>query len=133
LISDGECNEGQVWEAAQYASSKKLKNLVLMVDNNRIQAFGKTKDVLGDSTTVAKWRSFGFEVYKCDGHNPPKIRKTFSKITKSKSQRPKVIIFSTVKGYGVSFMEGRIEWHYNKLTESLFKKALVSVDKKVKN
>lgn len=133
LISDGECNEGQVWEAAQYASAKKISNLVVLIDNNGLQAFGKTKDVLGNGATVRRWEAFGFEVYESDGHNPKEIKKYLSKATMSKKEKPKVIIFNTIKGYGVDFMEGKIAWHYNTLTEDLYKKALVSIDKKVKN
>lgn len=133
LMSDGECNEGQVWEAAQYASAKKIDNLVVLIDKNKLQAFGKTKNVLGDGATAARWKSFGFETYLCDGHNPNKLQEIFTVVKKSKLKKPKVIICSTVKGYGVSFMEGKIEWHYYKLTEKLYKKALLSVERKLKN
>jgi transketolase len=133
LISDGECNEGQVWEAAQYASAKKINNLVVLIDKNKLQAFGKTKNVLGDGATAARWKAFGFETYLCDGHNLNKLQEIFKVIKKSPMKKPKVVICSTVKGYGVSFMEDKMEWHYHKLTEKLYKKALLSVEKKLKN
>lgn len=131
LMSDGECNEGQVWEAAQYASSKGLKNLVVLVDNNKIQAFGKTVEVLGKSTTIEKWKAFGFEAYTANGHEPRDIMKVLKKVEKSRSFKPKVIIFDTVKGHGVTFMENQIGWHYHILTEKLYKKAFISIDRKV--
>ncbi len=131
LMSDGECNEGQVWEAAQYATAKKLKNLVVLVDNNKIQAFGKTAEVLGKSTTPEKWEAFGFEVFTADGHNPVHIEKVFKKVGKLKGNKPKVIIFDTIKGHGVTFMENQIGWHYHTLTDDLYKKALLSIDRKV--
>lgn len=132
LMSDGECNEGQVWEAAQYASAKKIDNLILMIDKNNLQAFGKTKDVLGESASPNKWKAFGFEVYKCSGHKPKEMKKTFSEVKKSKSKKPKVIIFNTIKGHGVKYMENRLEWHYNTLDENLYNKAIKSIDKRIK-
>lgn len=131
LVSDGECNEGQVWEAAQYASAKKIGNLVVLVDNNKLQAFGKTADVLGKSTTPEKWKAFGWEVYSANGHSPKEIVRVFEKVDKSHTSKPKVIIFDTIKGYGVSFMQNQIGWHYHTLTENLYQKALISVDKKI--
>lgn len=128
LISDGECNEGQVWEAAQYASQRKLSNLICMIDKNGIQAFGKITDVLGDSATVEKWKAFGFDVLTCDGHDLLEIKKTFKRIKKRKNDKPKIIIFQTVKGKGVSFMEHTIAWHYNKMTEEQYDKAIQEIN-----
>lgn len=132
LMSDGECNEGQVWEAVQYAVAKKLSNLVVLIDSNKLQAFGKTVEVLGNSAALEKWKVFGFETYRCDGNNPKEIKKTFLKLNHSHSTKPKVIILDTIKGYGVNFMENKLEWHYNTLTEELYQKALASINKKIK-
>lgn len=132
LMSDGECNEGQVWEAVQYATAKKISNLVVLIDSNKLQAFGKTAEVLGNSAALEKWKVFGFETYQCDGNNPKEIKKTFLKINHSHSAKPKVVILDTIKGYGVNFMENKLEWHYNTLTEELYQKALASIDKKIK-
>lgn len=133
LLSDGECNEGQVWEAAQYASAKQISNLIVMIDKNGLQAFGKTSEVLGESASVERWRAFGFETYECDGHDVKKIKKNILKAIQSRSNKPKVIIFSTIKGYGVSFMENTLEWHYHTLTEELYNEAIQSIDKKIKD
>jgi len=130
LISDGECNEGQVWEGAQYASAKKINNLVILVDNNRLQAFGKTADVLGRSTTIEKWKAFGFNVIECDGTSPKDIKKALLKSNRN-SKKPIVIIFKTIKGNGVSFMENKIEWHYKTLDEELYLKAIASIEKNI--
>lgn len=132
LMSDGECNEGQVWEAVQYATAKKVKNLIVLIDSNKIQAFGRTADVLGNSAAEEKWKVFGFETYRCNGHNIKMLHKVLVKARNSLSTKPKVIVCDTVKGYGVNFMENTIEWHYNLLTEELFTKALVSLEKKIK-
>lgn len=130
LMSDGECNEGQVWEAAQYASHFKLSNLFVLIDKNGIQALGKTKDVLGDAATKEKWSAFNFEVFEADGHDLKKIGKAFNKAKKTKSDKPKVIIFNTIKGYGISFMQNTIEWHYRTMNENLYKKAIEEINQK---
>jgi transketolase len=129
LMSDGECNEGQVWEAAQYASAKRLDNLVALIDRNGIQAFGRTKDVLGDAASKEKWQAFGFEVFECHGHNHVEMKNIFKKVRTSRQNKPKVIIFKTVKGHGVSFMENTIQWHYLTLSEEQYKQAVEDIRK----
>jgi len=124
LISDGECNEGQVWEAAQYASRQALDNLIVLIDKNRLQGFGRIEEVMGDGATRQKWEAFGFKVFVCSGHDLEIISKVYRQIRADKSRKPKVVIFETVKGKGVSFMEDRLEWHYYTLTEELFQKAI---------
>jgi len=121
IMSDGECNEGQVWEAAQYASAYKLNNLIALVDINGIQAFGKTKDVLGD-TTAEKWRAFGWNTYECNGHSIEEIVKTHKKI--KKSDKPTIILCRTIKGYGLPFFENKIESHYLPLSEKQYLQGL---------
>lgn len=128
LISDGECNEGQVWEAAQYASRFNLSNLIVLLDKNNLQAFGKTKEVLGDSASRQKWEAFGFEVFESDGHSLKNLGEIFKKVLASKTEKPKIIIFKTIKGHGVSFMENTLEWHYNVLTPELYEKAIKDLD-----
>lgn len=124
MISDGECNEGQVWEAAQYASHFKLSNLIVLIDKNKLQALGKINEVLGDSANVSKWNAFGFKVYISDGHNPEKIKDVLKKAIHAKTEKPKIVIFDTVKGHGISFMENKLEWHYNTLTEDMYNTAI---------
>jgi transketolase len=128
-MSDGECEEGQVWEAIQYAVRRNLDNIIMMVDKNKIQAFGRVLDVLGDSATREKFESFGLETYETDGNDPKKIKEVFAKVNASKSNKPKIIIFNTTKGFGVSFMEDRLEWHYLTMDENQYKKALEEVKK----
>lgn len=129
LISDGECNEGQVWEAAQYATARKLQNIVILIDKNRLQAFGETRDVLGDAASVQKWKAFEFETYVCNGHNEAELKKAFQKIYTSKLPKPKVIICNTIKGHGISFMENQLAWHYHHLDETLYQKAIKEIQK----
>jgi transketolase len=131
IISDGECNCGQLWEAAQYASAKKLDNLIVVIDKNKIQAFGKTKEVLGDSASAAKWKAFGFNVLECDGHKDEDLKKIFNKAYEFKNKKPTVIIAKTIKGHGISFMENKIEWHYWPLNEKQYKKAITQIKKKI--
>lgn len=131
LMSDGECNEGQVWEAMQYASQKKLSHLIVFIDKNKIQAFGRTKDVLGDSASEDKWSAFGFETIACNGHNLKDISRAIQQAKNSPSDKPKVIICDTVKGNGVSFMEDTIDWHYNVLDEQQYKIALDDIEKRI--
>ncbi|MFQ5406357.1 MAG: transketolase [Candidatus Micrarchaeia archaeon] len=128
LMSDGECNEGSVWEAALFASRHKLDNLVGVIDCNNLQAFGTTEEVLGLEPLKDKWKSFGWEVLTIDGHDFEQISRAFSK-TPFKKGRPSMIIAKTVKGKGVLFMENKLEWHYNLLDEKLKKKALEQLEK----
>lgn len=131
LMSDGECNEGQVWEAVQYASQKNLSNLIVFIDKNKIQAFGRTKDVLGDSASEDKWAAFGFEVITCNGHNLEDISRAIQEAKNLQSNKPKVIICETVKGNGVSFMEDTLEWHYNVLNEAQYRIALEDIKNRI--
>jgi transketolase len=131
LMSDGECNEGQVWEAAQYASHFKLKDLIVLIDKNGLQAFGTQKEVLGDSATAEKWSSFGFEVYTADGHNLEAIGMIYEKIFLKKNDKPKVILLKTVKGNGISFMKNTLESHYMKFTKETYLKAIAEIEKNI--
>ena len=113
LMGDGECNEGSVWEAAMFAAKFKLSNLVLIVDHNRLQAYGCDKEVLDMGALVAKFKEFGCDSIDIDGHNHEEIFKALCTSTSLRSlARPKVIVAETIKGKGASFMEGRKEWHF---------------------
>ncbi|MEI6774559.1 MAG: 1-deoxy-D-xylulose-5-phosphate synthase N-terminal domain-containing protein [bacterium] len=125
IMSDGECNEGQVWEAAAYAAQNALNNLIVFIDVNHIQAFGKTKDVLGE-VTAEKWYAFGWNTYECNGHSIKDIVKTTQKI-KSSSDKPTVILCDTIKGFNLSFFENTIESHYLPLTEKQYLQGLKKV------
>ena len=110
LMGDGECNEGSVWEAALFASSRKLNNLYAIIDFNKWQGIGRTQDILNPQPFKQKWQSFGWNVLEIDGHNHKQIEKAFKR--KFKNERPTAVIAKTIKGKGVSFMEDDNNWHY---------------------
>ena len=128
LISDGECDEGPVWEAALFAAHHKLDNLVVIIDYNKIQSFGAVRDVLDLEPLADKWRSFGFEAREVDGHNHGDLTRVFGKVP-WRSDKPNCLIAHTVKGKGVSFMENKLEWHYNQMNKEQFEKALEEIKK----
>jgi len=107
LLGDGECDEGQVWEAAMFASSYNLKNITVIIDRNGYQIDGRTKDVMKLEPLDLKWKSFGWEVEKIDGHD---MRGIVDALRKSRGRRI-VIIAHTVKGKGVSFLENNNAYH----------------------
>lgn len=124
LISDGELNEGSIWEAALFSGHHKLSNLTVLVDFNGLQGFGRTTEVLNPEPVVQKWESFGFETRRTSGHDFSALHECFAG---AKREKPLCIIADTIKGKGVSFMENTLEWHYLNLTPELYKKALNEV------
>lgn len=110
LLGDGECDEGQIWEAAMAAAHFKLDNLVAIVDNNGQQIDGWNRDVMNLDPFNKKWQAFGWHVIEVDGHNFTRLIKAFdrAKLVKGK---PTVIIAHTIKGKGVSFMENNPDFH----------------------
>lgn len=110
LLGDGEIDEGQIWEAALSASKNKLDNLCVIVDNNGLQIDGKIEDVAGMADIEGKFRSFGFNTINVDGHNISSLIDAFESAKQCKGI-PTVIIAKTIKGKGVSFMEGKAGWH----------------------
>jgi transketolase len=122
LVSDGEMDCGTTWESALIAAHHKLDNLFIFVDYNKLQAFGKTNEVLNLEPLAKKWEDFNWDVQEIDGHNFKKILSAFKKATLKKG-RPHIIICHTVKGKGISFAEGKLEWHYFNLTKELYEKA----------
>ena len=121
LMSDGECNEGSVWEAAMFITGKKLKNIITFIDCNKWQATERSKDVLKFEPIKEKWKSFGWKVYEIDGHNFSSIDKVL-KIFK-KNPIPTAVICRTIKGKGISFMEDDNLWHYRSPDKAEFLKA----------
>lgn len=111
LLSDGECDEGSVWEAILFAPHHKLDNLVAIVDFNKLQSFGRVKDVLSLDPFADKWKSFGWEVQEIDGHDHEALHERLSKVP-FREGKPSCLIAHTTKGKGVSYMEDRLEWHY---------------------
>ena len=126
LLSDGECNEGSVWEAALFAGHHKLKNLTALIDANGIQGFGYTRDVADLEPFESKWRAFGFATDEIDGHRFDQIDAAFQK---ESQEKPRAVICRTVKGKGVSFMENIMDWHYLPMTEEQYEAAIAQVDK----
>ena len=110
LLGDGECEEGQVWEAAMFAANKKLDNLVAIVDFNGLQIDGTLDEVNSPAPLDEKFKAFGWNVITIDGHNFDEIDEAFNKAS-SKNGKPTAIIAKTVKGKGVSFMENQVGWH----------------------
>ncbi|MFC1904694.1 transketolase [Chloroflexota bacterium] len=110
LLGDGECDEGQVWEAAMAAAHFKLDNLVAIVDNNGLQIDGWNCDVMNLDPFNKKWEAFGWQVIEVDGHNLSKLINAFEQAKLVKGQ-PAVVIAHTVKGKGVSFMENKADFH----------------------
>ncbi len=110
VLGDGECEEGQVWEAAMFASHNNLDNLVVFVDQNGLQIDGPVQEVCGIEPLDKKFESFGFEVIKIDGHNFEDIENALNKAKATKG-KPTAILAKTVKGKGVSFMENQVGWH----------------------
>lgn len=110
ILGDGECQEGSVWEAAMSAVRFQLDNLVIIIDDNRLQAMDTVEEIMGITSWKDKWESFGYEVDEIDGHNLKQIEDTLRK--ENKSGKPRVVISHTIKGHGLSFMEEVPIWHY---------------------
>lgn len=110
VLGDGEIQEGQVWEAAMYASAKGLDNLVAVVDNNGLQIDGKIAEVNSPYPIVEKFKSFGWNVLEISAHSFDEIDAAFNAAAEFKG-KPSVIVASSVKGKGVSFMEDQVGWH----------------------
>lgn len=124
LMGDGECAEGSVWEAAMFASSHRLDNLIAIIDRNKLGATDFIENSLSLEPLVTKWLSFGWYVDEVDGHDLPKLLKTLTAVRQRGLNRPLVIIANTIKGKGVSFMENQPIWHVKSPTEEEIKKGL---------
>ena len=109
-MGDGEIQEGSVWEAAMSASHHKLNNLCAIVDYNKVQENGPTNDIKNLEPLADKWRSFGWQTVEVIGHNFPQLLKALDEFDNVKD-KPFCIIAHTIKGKGVSFMEGESKWH----------------------
>lgn len=130
LMGDGEQNEGSVWEAAMAGAHFGLGNLIGIVDRNMMMIDGPTEEVMGIEPLADKWRAFGWTVHEIDGHDIAALVKLFDSLAWSKTRaKPVMIIARTVKGKGVSFMEGRPEWHYGGLDSDMEVTALADIEK----
>ena len=123
LLGDGELEEGQVWEAAMSASKNKLDNLCAIVDYNTLQIDGNVEEVAGLIDIKEKFESFGFNVIEVNGHDIEALIHAFNS-AKHQKDMPSVIIAHTIKGKGVSFMEGKAEWHGKAPNQEQYEEAI---------
>ncbi|MGH2915583.1 MAG: transketolase [Solirubrobacteraceae bacterium] len=123
LLSDAECNEGSVWEAAMFAAHNRLSGLCAVVDVNGQQALGYTRDVLDLEPLADRWTSFGWTVHDVDGHDVNALAGALEPPPDDEAS-PRVILARTVFGKGISFMQGRIEWHYLPMSDKEYDSAL---------
>jgi transketolase len=119
MLGDGELQEGVIWEAAMAAGHYKLDNLVAVIDNNRLQTDGWTKDVMNVEPVDERFRAFGFDVQRIDGHDFAQIDAAFLR-ARSREGKPHAIVADTVKGKGVASMENNHAWHAGLITKEQF-------------
>jgi transketolase len=127
VMGDGEQSEGQLWEAAMAASRYKVDNLTGILDRNRVQATGPTKDIFDIPNLEEKWAAFGWNVISVDGHDTSALLGAFDAVEQVKG-RPSLIVANTVKGKGVSFAENSAAFHNGSFTEEQYRKALSEID-----
>ena len=140
LVSDAECNEGAIWEAAMFAAHHKLTNLTAIIDENGQQAFGLTKDVLEQANLADRWAAFGWDVTRVDGHDTRALAAALGPLG---AGRPRAVVARTVLGKGVSFMEegraitqthiaqNRVNWHYLPMSDAEYALALAELERQV--
>ena len=126
LCGNGEANEGIFWEAAMFAGAKKLDNIVLILDSNKMQNDGFSHEVLDVNNFKEKLASFGWFAVEADGHNIESLIDAFNVDTRG---LPLAVIANTVKGKGISFMENNPQWHHNKLSPEQYETALSEIEK----
>jgi len=127
VLGDGEIEEGQVWEAAMASCKYKLDNLCVIVDNNNLQIDGTIEEVMSSYPIDDKFRSFGFEIIKIDGHDVEEIINALE-VAKNVKGKPTCIIAKTIKGKGISFMENQVGWHGKAPNEEQYKQALKELE-----
>lgn len=111
VLSDGECNEGSIWEAALFAAAQKVNNLCIIIDFNKWQATGRSREIMALDPLRLKWQAFGWNAHEVDGHHFSELLDTLQQFPAA-NHKPTAIIAHTVKGKGVSFMEDDNNWHY---------------------
>ena len=132
LLGDGELQEGLVWEAALYGANARLNNLVAIVDYNHFQSCGPTDAISQLEPLADKWESFGWRVWQADGHEMCEIAGALTQ-AREFTGGPAVILASTVKGKGVSFMEGDNRWHQRRPDAAQFRAAMAELDEQMKS
>lgn len=131
VLGDGECEEGQVWEAANFAAAEALGNLVAIVDSNGLQIDGQLCDVCSTGELDEKFAAFGWEVHHVDGHDIDALIALFASLPCNSTGKPQAIIAKTVKGKGVSFMENQVGWHGKAPDAEQTKQALAELESEV--
>ncbi len=127
MLGDGELQEGEVWEGAMFAGHHKLDNLCAVIDYNKMQSDDLNENIMGLEPLANKWKSFNWHVIEIDGHNFDEIGKAFAE-ARGKKKKPTIIIAHTIKGKGVSYMEGEPTWHGSlELSKEDFTKALLEL------
>ena len=124
LLSDAECNSGATWEAAMFAGHHRLGRLVAVIDANGQQALGATRDIIDLEPLGAHFAALGWIVREIDGHDMKEILGALQ----PDDQQPVLIVARTLFGKGVSFMEGRLEWHYRPMTPELYEQAIAEIE-----
>lgn len=127
LLSDGECDEGSTWEPALFAPQHGLDNLIAIVDYNKIQSLGRTKEVLDLDPFADKWKAFGWAVREINGHDMEQVVDTLTAVP-FEAGRPSCVIAHTVKGKGVGFMEDKLLWHYRNPSVEEYQAAVAEIE-----
>lgn len=130
VLGDGEIEEGQVWEAAMFAAHYKLDNVTYFLDLNGLQIDGATADVMSSAPVDKKFEAFGFNVMTIDAHNVEKIYDAIQNAKECKG-KPSIIICKSTKGKGVSYMEGKCQWHGAAPNQELYEAAIKEIDTKI--
>ncbi len=129
LMGDGEINEGSVWEGAACAAKHGLGNLTAIVDYNKIQSAGSVFDIQNMEPLTDKWKSFGFHVADCNGHDVDALRDTFSTLAQVDDRQPRILICHTVKGKGIPVAEHNPSWHHkSKLSDDVLKEISLALN-----
>jgi len=129
VLSEGDCNEGSTWEAALFAAQHDMSGLFAIVDNNGLQGFGKSREVLNLEPLEKKWAAFNFDVeIAADGHDFRCLDAAFAALAARGGRRPKCLIAKTIKGHGLSFMENRLESHYLPLSVEQYETAVKEIE-----
>jgi transketolase len=129
LVGDGELDEGEIWEAAMFASHHKIVNITVLVDRNHGLNDGRAEEVMSVAPLTVKWSAFDWSVLEVDGHNIKNILNVLDRSMENRS-KPTVIIAETVKGKGISFVEGNNDYHAKPLPEELEAQAIAELGKR---
>jgi transketolase len=126
VMSDGEMDEGTTWEAILFAAHHKLSNIIVFIDYNKIQSFGRTNDVINLEPLIDKWKAFNWHTQEINGHDHTDIIEAIERA--KNNDRPSVIVAHTIKGKGISFMEDKLIWHYKSPNDAELELALKELD-----